>query len=155
MVSMDNVCRTEHLMPHNYIPEHFRLQELVDPAAYKTLGERAWQLLDPRLLVTMDAIRGRFGAVICNTWADGGNLRSRGFRSPGSRTGASYSQHRFGRAMDMHFADVTVEEVRRDILQHPERVAYMHITAVELDTSWLHIDLRMHDRGAGLYAFRP
>ena len=140
-------------MVNYYKPKHFPLQELVDPASFSALGNRAWQCLDPRLLWTLDAIRGLHKATIVNTWHNGGQFSLRGFRSPGCGVGAAYSQHRFGRAADMHFTERSVEEVRADIIQHPERPEYQYITAVELDVSWLHIDLRAHDRSRGLFLF--
>lgn len=140
----------------HYRPKYFQLQELVDRAAYTALGERAWQLLDPRLLWTLDQLRELYGPVICNTWHQGGTLQGRGLRSPQSTVGAAWSQHRLGRAMDMHFGQVSVEAVRREILTQPEREAYRYITAVERDTSWLHIDCRNWDRDArGVLVFNP
>ncbi len=138
-----------------YHPRHFPLQELVDPTAFKALGNRAWLCLDPRLVWTLDQIRELHGKTIVNDWHHGGQFQSRGFRSPDNPVGVPYSQHRFGRAADMHFVDKTVAEVREHILSNPNILEYRHITAVE-KASWLHIDLRPHDKAAqGIFLFNP
>ena len=54
------------------------------------------------------------------------------------------SQHKLGNAGDGKFQDYSAEEVREDILAHPEK--YPEITALELGVDWLHIDVRNCER---------
>lgn len=140
----------------HYRPKHFDLRELIDPTTHAAMGERAWQLLDPRLLWTLDALRDAWGPVVCNTWHVKGQFRFRGYRPPTDTTGALYSQHRCGRAADVHFLQASVSEVRAHILKNPDLHPYQHITCVEIDVSWLHFDLRNHDKAAlGILQVRP
>lgn len=125
-----------------YQPIHFSLQELVDPATYEARGHKAWELLDPRMLQSLDALREQFGPLNVNDWHRGGRFSLRGFRPMTATTGAVYSQHKFGRAIDCQSTRYTAETMRRHILAHPEQ--YPYITALERDVSWLHFDVRNH-----------
>ena len=137
-----------------YQAKHFKLEELVDPTALRALGQRAWELLDPRLLATLDQVRERFGPVVVNTWHQGGQFSKRGFRSPEpNNPGARFSQHQFGRAADMHFLETSVPGARAHILAHPHEFPY--VTAVEV-ASWLHLDCRWRNRDRdGILVFHP
>lgn len=150
---------TEHNEIHqlaHYRCRHFELRELVDPGTFKALGERCWQLFDPRLLRTLDALRDLWGPTVINTWHTGGQFRFRGYRPPTESTGARYSQHRCGRGADMHFLEADVPRVRAHILERQDLPEYRGITCVELDVTWLHIDCRNHDKaGLGILQVRP
>jgi hypothetical protein len=51
---------------------------------------------------------------------------------------------------------VTAEEIRQDIIAQPNGATYKYITAIELDISWLHYDVRNHDKNdLGLFSFKP
>lgn len=132
-----------------YKPKFFQLQELVPPHVYNTRGEKAWLLLDDRLLLTLDALRYEFGPIIINTWHSGrmilaygdreqSGYRTQHFYASAARYFDSMSQHKYGRAADMLFAENKVHVVRNKILKNPEQ--YPYINGVELDTFWLHID---------------
>lgn len=129
----------------NYRTKHFILQELVPQTVYQALGDRAWQLLDGRQLVTIDALRSALGPVVINNWHIGGNFDESGFRGSYSRTGALYSQHRYGRANDCKL-EIHPKEAFDFIIRHQSDFPY--ITAIE-DTdktpTWLHIDCRNSD----------
>ena len=45
-----------------YICKHFDIFELVPEEIFKGRGQKAWELLDDRLLITIDALRGHLGA---------------------------------------------------------------------------------------------
>lgn len=122
-----------------YRPRHFELRELVDPETYRWLGERAWWVLDPRALATLDQLRDRFGPCTVNNWHADGDFRYRGFRPPGCAVGAALSQHRFGRAFDCTFRE-TAQEVREYIRAH--RAEFPFLTTLETDVTWLHFDVR-------------
>ena len=122
-------------------PRYFDLAELVPPETLRYLGNRAWELLDVRILWTADALRRYFGAPITINDPTTG-LTLRGWRPDGCPTGASHSQHRYGRALDMTIRGVTAGEAREMIRTAPQDAAMRHITAVELDVLWLHVDCR-------------
>ena len=127
-----------------HIPEHFIIQELVPPDVYKDRGVKAWELLDPRLLITLDALREKYGSITINNWHRGHKRMWSGLRTEDSPYGSQYSQHRFGRAADCLLPKVSVSEVREHILANPNEFPF--INSVELDTSWLHFDVRNCDR---------
>lgn len=122
---------------------HFRIEELVPPGVFSARGQSAWELLDAAILVSADAIRTHFGPIVINNWHDGGPLKESGLRSFTSATGAVYSQHRYGRALDLHPRNATPQEVYEYILAHPE--SFPHITTLEdirYTATWIHIDCR-------------
>ena len=127
-----------------YKPEHFIIQELVPREVYEERGTKAWELIDNRLLITLDQLRDEYGPIIVNNWHTGGDREWSGLRTPDSPYYRPYSQHTFGRAADCLFDKVTVERVRRDILN--DKDMFPCITSVELNTSWLHFDVRNCDR---------
>lgn len=135
-----------------YKPKYFSIKEYVPPQVYADRGERAWELLDDRLLMTDDALRERYGRIIINNWHSprlikicGGDVRSwSGLRTEESPYGSEYSQHRFGRASDKLFLDTHIDVVRNDILLHQDEFPYINF--IELKTSWLHSDTRNCER---------
>jgi hypothetical protein len=143
-----------------YKPQHFAGHELFDQNYYheilSDLGGRTFILYDDRVLITADRLRKRFGPIVVNDWKWGGGFNFRGFRPPGCTVGAAYSQHRFGRALDMDPQSITAEEIRADIIAKPNEATYEYITAIETDISWLHYDVRNHNKNElGLLVFKP
>jgi len=124
-----------------YRPNHFKLEELIPPETWQALGRKAWLVLDPRALFTLDQLREAFGVCIVNTWHEGGMLKYRGFRPPECKVGAHYSQHRFGRGFDCTFRQSS-EIVRQTIMEHRDQFPYL--TTLESDVSWVHFDIRDH-----------
>ena len=134
----------------DYIPKHFKPYELVPKVTFRTISERViWYLFDPRILYVVDHIRKRYGKMIANTWYWGGEHQYRGWRPPRCEIGAVYSQHRFGRALDLVPTEVTVEEIRRDIKKGE---SFHFITCIEEGVSWLHVDVRNYK---GLLIIKP
>jgi hypothetical protein len=131
------MSRSRHFAPHELLPG--------------LSGEETWESLDPalraklddNLLETADDVRDLLG-VQCsvNNYADGGKRQWCGLRTDECTIGAAHSQHRLGRAADLHPEGVTADEARARI-----RVAVLaghlpHLGGVELGVSWLHIDVR-------------
>jgi len=135
-----------------YKCDHFVIEELVDPATHADRGEKAWELLDNRLLWTLDRLRVRYGKMTVNNWLWDGDRSWSGLRTSDSPWYSTYSQHSFGRAADCLFGDVTVEQVRADILNDPDHEDFKYINSVELSVSWLHFDIRNCNR---IKAFTP
>lgn len=132
-----------------YVPKHFKSFELFPPdilAQNAYMGDKIFWLIDDRVLWTNDQLRERYGKVYMNTWYWGGNHQYRGYRSFDCQVGAKWSQHKFGRASDLDFAEVEAEEVRQDILKNPFDPIFEHITAIEMDISWFHYDVRNWDK---------
>lgn len=140
---------------NTYRPEHFKLQELVGPEFYTRWGERSWEWLQVPSLMTIDAIRKRYGAVTINTWADGGQFHESGLRDFATATGAGYSQHKFGGAFDLKFGAIAPTEVFDELLAHPEYAPML--TTMEdarITKTWLHVDCRNHGR-PGIWVVQP
>lgn len=129
-----------------YICKHFEIHELVPREVYDIRGDKAWELLDDRFLITLDRLRERYGKMKMNDYIWGGGNQWRGLRTPDSPYFSQYSQHTFGRAGDPIFAEVTAEQVRTDLLANPDDECFEHIMSVELGVSWFHFDVRNCDR---------
>lgn len=118
---------------------YFEIHELVPPHIYESRGEKAWELLDERALITLDLLRNRFGPITVNDYAFGGSRQWSGLRTVESPDYSETSQHSFGRAFDCLFRNARTEEVRTHILRHRDEY---YITGIELGVAWLHFDCR-------------
>ena len=132
----------------DYTPKYFASYELVPKTTYELLKDRPWiiwQLFDPRALYTADKIRQRYGKMVANTWFWKGGHQYRGWRPGDCKVGAEYSQHRFGRAIDLVPVEVAAEEIRQDIKKGKtgsDGSIFQYITCVEDGVGWLHFDVR-------------
>lgn len=151
----------------SYKCEHFKIHELVPPQVFKDRGEKAWELMDVKLLRTIDALREEFGSATINNYEWGGDREWSGLRTSDSPWFSAYSQHTFGRAADLIFKEVAAHEVRALIKQisgvsfqgcdyikefDNKRIIAAHIHGLEEGISWVHIDVRNYD---GLKIFTP
>lgn len=121
--------------------EYFKIFELVDPETYEARGQKAWELIDSRLITVIDRLRAIFGPATINDWKWGGKFKWSGLRTNRCRIGAKYSQHRFGRAADLKFKNVSAQEVR-DFIKADPIWPHVGVRCVEKDVSWLHVDVR-------------
>jgi hypothetical protein len=123
-------------------------RELVPPDSFKYCKSRGLNpliLLDQRIIKIYATIKSKFPKAICNNWHLGGKYSQSGYRNDGS--GAPVSQHRFGRALDIHGVD---PRVLYNHLLKWRLLSYRDITAIESlsDTpSWVHIDVRYSPSG--------
>jgi hypothetical protein len=131
----------------SYRPKYFALNEVVYPGAIQARGEQAWQLMDDRILRGADWLREKFGPCVINGKFGGKGFTESGLRDPFTTTGAKFSQHKFGRALDLKFLKVTCTEVYDYIIRNPTEARANGITTVEdiRDTKgqWLHVDCRL------------
>ncbi|RKZ70564.1 MAG: hypothetical protein DRQ44_00210 [Gammaproteobacteria bacterium] len=129
-----------------YKCEYFSIHELVPPHVFHKRGEKAWELLDERLLITLDSLRSRYGSMTVNNYYWGKDREWSGLRTSDSPYYSAFSQHSFGRAADCLFTGKSAEEVRQDILANPQDDDFKLIGSLELGVSWLHFDVRNCDR---------
>lgn len=129
-----------------YRPKYYTIKELVNPDLLKKIGEEtAWKMFDDRLLRAADQIREKYGA--CTVNANG--LTDCGLRDPNSTTGAKYSMHKIGRALDLHIRSIELEtagnkpaktkaynRIREQLLLDPK----FDVLNFEANIHWLHID---------------
>jgi len=144
-------CRT-------YACTYFKIWELVPEDFLKKYGEeKCWLLLDSRVLWTADRLREKYGAINVNTYHISfknspvyGKFNESGYRAFDSRTGAALSQHKFGRALDLHPTATAVSQMIDDVKKNPTDIAFMHISAVEVEkdkkpVTWFHFDVGNRD----------
>ena len=129
-----------------YKCEHFAIHELVPRNVFYGRGEKAWELLDERLLITLDKLRKRYGSMTVNNYHWGKSREWSGLRTSDSPFYSAFSQHTFGRAADCLFKSKTADEVRQDILANSDDEDFKLIGSLELGVSWLHFDVRNCDR---------
>ena len=130
----------------SYRPKYFQLHEVVHPGAIQARGEKAWQLMDERILRGADWLRELFGPCTINGKYNGKGFTESGLRDFNTPTGGTLSQHKFGRALDLKFHKVTCKEVYDYIIRNPGDARENGITTVEdiaFTGSWLHIDCRL------------
>lgn len=132
-----------------FIPDYFELYELVPETIYQKhymKPRQIWGMFDDRLLKTLHNLRHRYGPMVMNTWFWKGKSTMRGWRPWNTLTGAMFSQHKFGRAGDLIPVKADVECIRQDILKDPFHPDFEFITCIEMNISWLHVDVRNHDK---------
>ena len=129
-----------------YKPDHFELYEVLPEFLYNehfaSRGDKLWGIFDERLLKTMDKLRDRYGPLVANDWKWDGQYHNRGWRATNSFIGATFSQHKYGRAMDMQPVNTTAESIRQDILHDPTHIDFKDIMCIEMNVSWLHISVQ-------------
>lgn len=123
-----------------YKPRHFQIRELVPPDVYLERGDGAIILFDSRILWTLDALRDVLAVPLTvNTWHSGGAYTQRGYRTDPD-TGARYSQHRFGRAVDFTVSGMTAQTFRDNVRSGDYPTQLQYITRIEDGVSWVHLD---------------
>lgn len=139
-----------------YRCKYFKIKELVNPSFLGTNESILWRLFDERLLKNADKIREKYGA--CTVNADG--LTDCGLRKMDSKTGATFSAHKFGRALDLHIR--TIEQAAAKIKDPVERKKFkikeynrireqlmvnheFDCLSFEHNISWLHIAVENRD----------
>ena len=130
-----------------YVPKYLKLYEVLPKEFYNRMnyrGNKLWVMFNVRVLITADQLRERYGRITANDYKYGGNNQYRGWRPFNCGVGALLSQHKFARALDCIFKNCTAEEIRVDILKKPDLFPF--ITCIEAGVSWLHFDVRNHDR---------
>ena len=143
-----------------YIPQHFKIHELVPREIYESYPRKKhinlWFLFDDRVLYTQDSLRNRYGKMICNTWFWGGQSEYRGWRPQDCVYGSQLSQHKRGCAIDSLPQETPVEAIRKDILADPWHDDFKFITCIEENISWLHQDSRNWDKSeSGIFIIIP
>ena len=129
-----------------YKCKFFVIKELVNPTLLARIGEKtAWTSFDDRLLRMADEIRKKYGP--CTVNASG--LVDCGLRDGNSTTGAKFSMHKIGRALDMHIRSIELQyagnkagkikaynRIREELMLDPK----FDVLCFENGVSWLHCD---------------
>lgn len=141
-----------------YKPEYFKLYELVPKDYYNKYGTILWYLFDNRILIMADSLRKRYGKLIINDWYWNGTNQYRGWRPFDTNIGAKFSQHKWGRALDIIPQEVESSVIRKDIKSDPNNYDFRFITCIEdfEGMSWVHIDCRNWDKDKnGILIVKP
>jgi len=134
-------------MINSHTAKHFIIQELVPESVYEARGEKAWQLIDIRLIENADSLRQQLGvSLTCNTWQWGGHRAQSGLRVHGMSYYKPYSQHTFGRALDL-ICTIKAQDIRE--LIRSKEIILPHPACFEDGESitWLHMDVRNLSNG--------
>jgi hypothetical protein len=139
--------------------KHFLIEQLVPPEISSARGDGAWELLDSAALISLDQLVDAFGRMTVNNWHTGGNFRESGLRLPGTRTGAVFSQHKYGRAFDIKPIDVKPQFIYAEILKDPKRFPFIttleDISATSTPSGgWVHFDTR-NNPAPGIRIVKP
>ena len=138
-------------MMESYTAKKFKIEELVPEIVFNDRGQKAWQLIDHRLIANLDALREQVGvSMVCNNWSTGGNRTQSGLRVAGQSHHRPYSQHSFGRAVDL-VCSIDAEEIRQMIKDR--RIILPHPATFEEDVNWVHMDVRNNNQRT--YFFKP
>lgn len=132
-----------------YRPKHFRAEELVSKAAFQKLGAaRVFRYFDPKILMMADKLAELFnfdhngkkiGSATINNWLWNGNRQYSGLRLPGEPHYKEFSDHSFGRALDIVFSSIDAQSVRDYIEAHPQDFPYITFVEEGSSITWLHI----------------
>ena len=139
---------------------NFIVQEFMFPTRYRQYGDSSIIFLDQRLVMVTQAIRDHFGVpVTVNNWhsseyykVNGVLIKTppkdviyteSGLRPFNTPTGASKSDHKYGRAADLKVLGIHPEEVRQFLRNNFSEYSKMGLTAIEKNTpTWVHISVR-------------
>jgi len=136
-----------------HVSKNFLLQEFVPKEFWNLHKEKSLWAIDERIIIMAQQIRDDFNSTITiNNWCYGGTRNESGLRVPESKNYNPRSQHTYGRAVDIVSVHYSAEEMRQHIFKNPEK--YEHITAIELDVNWLHIDCRYTNQKQ-IFKFKP
>lgn len=127
-----------------YVCKHFK------PEEYLPVGFTDASVIDWRILQVADEVRELIGHPITIN-AYGRNWC--GYRTPDCKIGAPKSLHRLGKALDLHCAEVSAEDMRKKILEASLNGAFANLGRMEADVSWCHIDLGPRKDG-NVYLFK-
>lgn len=141
-----------------YKPENFIIQELVPQKVFEARGEKAWELLNPKMLYSIQEIREYTGnQVVLNDYAWNGNRQNQCLRTSDFYDDLSFSQHLSGSAADPLIGEMGPDESRELIIYMKKQGKLEFVTAMEDVVNWLHIDCRPCERlnEFGLFIFEP
>lgn len=140
-----------------YNCKYFKLHELVDKDTYNnTPHHKLWWALDDRILKAIDILREEIGvSITINNWHWGKDRQWSGLRVPSSPYYSQWSQHSFGRAVDMLFTGINATDARKKIKAlidsgKLDSVALSFTFEEKMkgkEISWVHMDLRNNKEG--------
>ncbi len=126
------------------VAKNFYLSEFLHPSFLENKGINPLWFVDPRVFTMAQALRNRFQKpVIINDWVTDGAYSLSGLRPFSSSIGATFSQHKYGRAIDPKVLGIDALEVQLDIRRNWKFYQRAGLTTIEDSTpTWTHMDCR-------------
>ena len=128
------------------VSPNFSIYEFVPKIIFDHYGINSKWFIRPQIIQLAQFYRDYFSSpVYINNWYWGGPRYNRGFRTPNSRVGVLYSQHKLGAAFDCNIKDLSPDEVREEILRNAQDFMQAGLTTLEdgaIATTWIHSDIR-------------
>ena len=118
-----------------------------------------WRIfMNPVIINIAQVLRNEFGSITINNKYWGGRFNWSGYRTRTSGVGAKFSQHKFGRALDLKFKDATPIEVQNYIIENEEMFYKLGLRRLEdanITKTWLHIDTMSANKFNKIHVFKP
>ncbi len=128
------------------VSKDFSLHEFVPRIIYQRYGVNARWFIRKEIIDLAQFYRDWFEAPLyINNWFWGGPRQNRGFRTPNTRVGALYSQHKLGAAFDCNVKGMSPDDVRQEILDNSAEFMAAGLTTLEdpaFAPTWIHSDIR-------------
>lgn len=140
-------------------PKHFAptldsfARQTLPPAIYNKRGVAGLELMDERILVTLDDLRGHIDVpLLVNGGGDKrdvytqSGLRDIGHYKTYEVMEGSFSQHKYGRGIDCRSSKMSAHDIRKHIIENKH--LYPHISFMEVspiggnNMGWVHFDCR-------------
>lgn len=141
------------------VSQNFTIQEFVPRSIFNKYGGNSAWFIDPRIVKLMQVMRDQAGVPITvNNWHTRGPLQNRGYRTPGSKVGAFYSQHKRGVAVDFNVQGMTSKEVFDWVMRESQLFISLGVTTIEdwnFTANWTHLDLRWRSEREGIVIVKP
>lgn len=132
------------------VSQYFDLREFIDPVTYKARGDESIGLINKKLISIADFIRIKLGKPITiNNWHTGGQYKESGLRNPNSKTGAKFSQHKLGFAIDCKASGFGGNEWYTFVKENAKELYNLGVRRIEdknIAITWLHIDCKEHGK---------
>jgi hypothetical protein len=127
----------------NKLSDHFIVQEFVPPDVYARFGDGSSIFIDDRLIAFAEKLRRVLDKpIVINNWHNKGAYSNSGLRSFSCPEGALFSDHKFGKAIDIKVANMSGPEVADFLEKHWADYNFL-ITSIEKGTpSWTHVSTR-------------
>jgi len=145
-----------------YKCKYFKIEELVSPELYNSLGEqKCWELLPEIVKQQLDAIRDEFYiyssmGIIINNWANGGQYKYSGVRPVDCNIGAANSFHKKWIAFDLKASQIQNTDKLQEFMRiMAKSFNIARVEKFEHTPSWVHIEIATDQYVNEPYWFTP
>ena len=131
------------------VSNNFSLDEFINRTTYERFGAKSQRYIRQELIQIAQTLREFTELPITiNNWATGGSYNESCLRDFTTSTGAKYSAHKFGAAMDLKIGDLSSGQMTQIIIDNYEDIfKQLGVTRIEdaeytrgKNRDWLHVD---------------